>query len=222
MKRRNLTNVFSDSLVESDCRGNVITAPSERLLVGKRQHWMVMFGPVMSLLLVGITTTVIAFFVFSYALGLQELFVISTLMVVLLVINLAAKNIIDWYLHIYIVTTNKILEVRYSPLSSNIISNVLLDQVKCTEVDVRTSGVINQLLDMGDVCLTFDRPTHQQEFVFQNIRQYNEVGSYLRDILVNPSDPKRMTPVWYSTLDEPEKIKFREEELFPGEVSSLI
>lgn len=214
-----LTTLFPDSLIEGDIISNVLTGPHEKLLVAKRQHPMVLLGPLLSLGLLGLLAMTISFFLFGYGLGMFELFFISSLMVLLVGIDLAAKCFIDWYLHLYIVTTNKILEVKFHPLASNIISTILLDQVKCTEVDIRTDGIINHILNMGDVILTFDRPTKQEAFNFQNIGQYTDVGAYLRDILVNPSDPDRITPVWYVDPNEPGKTKFREDELISSRIS---
>lgn len=212
-----LTKLFPDSLIEGDIISNVLTAPHERLMVAKRQHALALLGPFLSLGLVGLLAIAISYLLFSYMLGMHELSLISSLMVILLGLDLAAKCFIDWYLHLYIVTTNKLLEVKFHPLATNVISTILLDQVKCTEVDIRTDGIIHHLLDIGNVTLTFDRPTKEEAFSFQNIGQYCEVGAYLRDILVNPSDPKHVMPVWFIDPTEPHKTRFREE-LIPGEL----
>ena len=94
-------------------------------------------------------------------------------------LSFITKNIIDWYFHMYILTTRKMLEIRYTPLSSYIMNDVLLDKVNCTEIDFRTKGIVNELLDIGDVVITFDRPTSQEEFVLRDIKSCHKLGSFL-------------------------------------------
>ncbi|MBI4092132.1 MAG: hypothetical protein HY427_02945 [Candidatus Levybacteria bacterium] len=93
------------------------------------------------------------------------------------------RSIIDWYFSFYIATNRKIIEVSYRPLSSREVNEVLLDQVKCTEIDSKVGGAINEFLDIGDVIVTFDRPTHQEEFVFENVPDPKKIETHLESAL---------------------------------------
>jgi len=83
------------------------------------------------------------------------LFIITTLTLLLLSSVWISKMIIDWNYHLYIVTDHKILEMKYAPLANHVINEVLLDQVRCAEVNVNTDGFICELIDMGSVSIKF-------------------------------------------------------------------
>lgn len=110
--------------------------------------------------------------------------VLGFLVIINIGLFLLGKIILDWYFHIYVITNRKILELSYSPFGNCIISDILLDQVKCTEVDMGSPGFFYQLFDIGNIAITFDRPTHQQEFILEKIKDYRQVGSHLGRLLV--------------------------------------
>lgn len=194
--------------------------PDEKLLLYKRRHWIVILPPVFIAILVILfslfSAAVLVSTVFRYPFVLitVELLVISATLIIL------SKIIIEWYFHLYVVTTRKILEVCYRPLCSREINDVLLNQVRCTEVDIKTKGIINELLDVGDVTITFDRPTHQEEFVFSSVKNPRSLGMFLSEsldfILKDTS-----APVWYrsSNSDKPNNFKFTEQIIPRGGIS---
>ena len=106
------------------------------------------------------------------------------------------KVIIDWYFHLYILTSKKILEVWYTPLASHVVNDILLDKVSCTEIDSRVHGFLNELLDVGDVVITFDRPTHQEEFVLSDIEQCDKVGKFMTQQLIDRGGGNPLPPLW--------------------------
>lgn len=97
----------------------------------------------------------------------------------------------------YILTTRKILEISYNPLSSRIVNDVLLDHVNCTEIDLKTNGFFNELIGMGDIVITFDRPTHQEEFVFRDIEECQDLGKYLTRKLMDRQMQSMIHPIWF-------------------------
>lgn len=156
-----------------------VTLPGERLVVAKRQHWFVLVSPVL------ITSFLTLLFISLSALFFlgpatnPTLFVISTFLTVSAATSIFAKIIADWYYHLYVFTTKRILEVSCAPLFSHSINDVALDQVRITEVDVRMKGFINELIDMGDVIIEFDRPSHEQMFVISNILDPSKTGALI-------------------------------------------
>lgn len=129
---------------------------------------------------------------------MKTFFAITSLMIISLALSIITKIVIDWYFHIFIVTNRRMLEICYTPLSSNVMSEVLLDKVNCTEVDLRIHGFINELFDMGDVVITFDRPTKQEEFVIKDIQDCNQIGKFLTQKLID-HEPRYggQQPIWY-------------------------
>jgi hypothetical protein len=162
-----------------------LTLKDERLLLVKRRHPFVVIMPI---LLIGCLTL---FFISSGFVVFQEFFVssamffVTILLLTSIAISLITKAIVDWYFHVYILTSRRILELRYSPLTSSVINDVLLDKVSCTEIDIRTNGFLNELIDMGDVIITFDRPTHQEEFTLRDVQESHGLATYLTRQLID-------------------------------------
>lgn len=191
--------------------------PLEKILLRKRMHWLMLILPVTGTILFGIL-----FIIFNYLLFAtftQNIFFLISLALIIILItsSVISKLIVDWHCHFYILTNRRILEVCYKPLFANHINNVILNQVKSTEIDIEKKGLINHLFDMGNVLITFDRPTHQEEFCFMNIKDPRSVGFLLADVLdMNKTDlDLMMSPVWYKSKNEGHPFKITEE-IFPG------
>lgn len=74
---------------------------------------------------------------------------------------------------------------------SKVIYEVLLDQVRCTEVDVEGNGLVNEIFNVGTVLITFDRPTNEKIFSIENIKRPRTVAMHLGDVfgMQKPKDP---------------------------------
>src|SRR5690349_14027819 len=121
-----------------------LTLNGERLLLVKHQHKFVLFFPILLTILLAIIFTVSSFVFYAHFLYSPVLLIASLLLFASLALTIISKIIVDWYYHFYILTTRKILEVGYSPLSALMINDVLLDKVNCTEIDVRTHGLLGE------------------------------------------------------------------------------
>lgn len=163
---------------------NFLTFPDEKVILVKRQHLFVLFPPLFIIGILTLILIILSYIILAILLTFFDIFFISVLIIFNIAALLSAKNIVEWYFHIYIVTSHKLLEVYYVPLSSYVINDVLLDQVKCTEIDIRTNGFLNELLNIGDVAITFDRPTHQNEYIFANIKDARGTGALLTNQLI--------------------------------------
>jgi hypothetical protein len=152
--------------------------PFEKIRVFTRAHWLI---PAQSV------TYTISFFVLltslagitSYYLSSPLSFIVAALLLLSSALVIAVKIIADWYFHFYIITTRRISEVSYMPMSTYTVNEVMLDRVKCTEVDIVTEGFFRQIFDIGSVVATFDRPTHKEAFVFANIAHAGDIGALL-------------------------------------------
>ena len=186
----------------------------EKILLRKRQHWLVLIMPVFFSIIIAIVVSSFLYYLLILKISQVGLFISSALIVILITSSAIAKILVDWHCHFYILTTNRILEVCYKPLFSNYINNVILNQVKSTEIDIEITGIINQLLDMGNVIITFDRPTHQEEFRLMNIKDPKEIGFLMSDALDIEKPDMMDAPIWYKPKNESHRFKITEE-IFP-------
>lgn len=173
-----LKELFRDRLEEKEVE-KFITFPHEEFILATREHYVpLLFRTFQNLsftFLMSAVVSAIAYFIFRQ-IGISAAFFFVPF---LAGSGIALKEIVHWYLHIYIITTKKLLEVTYSPLMSEAINSVLLDQVRCTEIDADLNGIISEQLNMGNVSITFDRPTHQDNFVIKNVRAPRAISNLL-------------------------------------------
>lgn len=192
-----------------------ITLPEEELLLVERKHWLLLIFSLLSALMFFFFSIVASVFVFGYIFPQWNMVIVSLLLWTTCFLSLSIKMIIDWYFHIYIITNRKILEVHYTPLFSHEFNQVLLDQVRCTEVDIQTHGIVRELFDMGDIVLTFDRPTHEESFIFSNIKNPRQVAHILGNYLnINTQNNNTL---WYKPKNKNNIFRFTED-IFPRRI----
>lgn len=207
---------------------SLLTLPGEVIVIAKRRHWFTLVAPIFITIFI-LSGIYFLIFFFSLIFAFSPV-AILTIIITILTISLSTitKVIVDWYYHLYVVTNRKILEIYYDPLFSHTISDVLLDQVRCTEIDVRIKGIINEILDKGDIIVTFDRPTHTEEFAFTNLKNPREIGQILGDAFainsITQAQNLRTIPIWYQNKNNQEngKRKFTYfEDYFPNRITQL-
>lgn len=76
-------------------------------------------------------------------------------------------------------------------------NDVLLDHVNCTEVDLHTQGFWGEMIGLGDVVVTFDRPTKQEEFTFKDIQDGHALGRFLTKVLMDRHTHMMNQPIWF-------------------------
>lgn len=169
-------------------RGNwniFLTLKGEELLLVKRQHPFVVLTPIIVIFCLTVFFISSAFVLFQDIFYSPSLFYVTMLLLISIAISLCTKTIVDWYFHMYILTNRKILELCYTPLTSYIVNDIMLDRVNCTEVDLQSNGFFNEIIDMGDICITFDRPTRREEFILKDIQGSHELTTYLTQQLLD-------------------------------------
>lgn len=164
-------------------RSKFVTLPGEELILVQRKHPLVFILPASAALIFGIISAIASLFLLPFASSYLPLLIAGILVVFMFISTLIIKSIIDWYFNFYVATNRKIIEISYRPLSSREIDEVLLDQVKCTEIDSKIEGIVNELLDIGDVVITFDRPTQREEFVFEGIKDPKRIETQLENTM---------------------------------------
>lgn len=177
-----------------------INLPEEKLLIVERKHWIVLCIPIVALFSASIPFYVALYLIFGYFFHYPAILISGILAILCVTISLIVKIIIDWYFHLFIISNKKILEVSYSPLFSYNANGVLLDQVRITEIDEKRRGILHELIDVGDITVTFDRPTHQEEFVFTEIQNPRKFAAELSKTFTSLSSANETSsnfPVWF-------------------------
>lgn len=174
-----------------------LTLRNEELLLVKRRHPFVIFFPILFTAIACMFFISGAYVLFNFLLFSPSLFFISMLIILSITTSIVTKMLIDWYFHMYILTNRRILELRYTPLTSFVTNDIMLDRVSCTEIDLQSNGFINELMDIGDVLITFDRPTHQEVFTLKDIQGHHELARYLTQQLMDGHEHIQMHPIWF-------------------------
>ncbi len=185
-----LSKTFLKETLQDNEIINFLTFPDEKLILAVREHAAELFirlfqMTTFSLLINAIFTGLSYFLLKDIVLSLA---VFSVFM--LIGSGTFIREVIHWYFHLYIITTKKVIEIKYNPLFSEVSNSVLLDQIRCTEIDAELYGFVSELLDLGNVVITFDRPTHQEEFVIRGIRSPRKIANYLSSHLHTLPDLK--------------------------------
>lgn len=111
----------------------------------------------------------------------------------------------------YIITNHKIIEYDCKPFFSEGVSDILLDLVRCTEIDIHTKGVINQIFDKGDIYITFDRPTHEEGFVIKDIDSPKLTGELLNQVFIADLSNNNSNATWVKNKNGKGKYRYIEE-----------
>ncbi|MDP3941347.1 MAG: hypothetical protein Q8Q49_03505 [bacterium] len=192
-----------------------VCLPNEQLLLATRTHWFDILSPIGGVGIVAVVCSAVILFLLING-ALSFLHFLSLLLIVwAIAAGVISFTFFSWYFHFYIVTTRKILEVRSLPFIYYNVNDVLLDQVRCTELDIQRNGLIASLVNMGSIIITFDRPTHQEEFTLVNIHDPESVGIFLGDMLetIRGNPRENDQAFWYK---EPTKNRYRfTEEIYP-------
>lgn len=176
---------------------NLFLLPGETAVLTTKQHVFAIIPPLIIAGILGTAAIFISLIGGTYFHTSPLLTILFGAMLLILTLGLMAKILVDWYFHLYLVTNRRILEIAYKPFFSQDVNDVLLDQVRCTEIDVKIHGYIHGLMDVGDIIITFDRPTHQQEFILHNIKSPRKNGTLLGHLLNTPKDFSTEQPIWY-------------------------
>ncbi len=187
--------------------------PREQIKIFTRPHWLIPAQTIAIAIVLSIVFLSASFAGFIYIFSSPSLFIVVTLLILVITLALIVKILADWYFHFYLITSRKISEICYLPLSTHYVNEVLLDRVKCTEVDVRTDGIVKQLLNIGSVTVTFDRPTHQEAFVFWNVGNAKEIGFLLSGKSAEASSEERT--IYYRPADNDRRY-YTADEITPG------
>lgn len=192
----------------------------ENILLRRRRHVFVLIPPIATIATLSIILIAGVLFTFMQVFDLLFIGISLSLVIAAIALSLVIKAIVDWYFHFYILTDRRILEIAYQPLFSDKVNNIILNQVKSTEIVVEQNGIVNKIFNKGNVIITFDRPTHEDEFIFYDLKNPKNVGFLLADALdlittANDKNNGNAKFTWYKGRDEKKQF-YMTEEIFPG------
>lgn len=193
---------------------------AEKIFLRRRKHWFVLVHPILYLFL-GYIFILTVSFIASYMFPQLRIVALPfAILITILFINIVVKLIIDWLFHFYVLTDKRILDIQYSPLFKDVINNVILSQVKTTEVSFESKGFVNRFFNIGDVILTFDRPTHEDEFTLADIADPKDICFLMANLLditrqnFYGAQDMMAKPVWTRTKNDKKHYRITDE-IFP-------
>lgn len=187
---------------------NFITLVGEQILIIKRQHPFVLIAPIFGVIFVNIFLLCLGNIInFLTIKSISTAFIFSSLLTITF-FSLLTKVILDWYYHLYVISSRKILEIHCIPFFSDQIDNVFLDQVRTTEIDAHISNFLYELLDMGDVTIAFDRPSHDEVYTLSKIKHPREVATLLGKEF---EEEMTQSPVWFKSSETPHVARISED-----------
>lgn len=182
----------------------------ERLIFACREHWLLLLIRLIRTSLLGLIMAAAVGIFFTFIIGDAGLSVAAILLLLLISSMIFVRDLIHWNFHLYIATTRQIIEAHYSPILSQAVNSVLLDQIRCTEIDVTMYGIIPEFTDIGNIEITFDRPTHKEIFAIKSIRAPRQLASLLsaqtRQYFLPSEERQNRQPLWTKEL---KKNKYR-------------
>ena len=186
---------MKDEMIIKGDWSNFLNLEGEELFLVKRRHIFVLLYPLFLIALLASIFSFASYVIFSHFIYSFPLFLVTFLLILSISMSSIAYSIVYWYFHIYVLTNRKILEVWYTPLSNHAVNDIFLDKVNCTEIDLTSKGFFHELIDMGDLTITFDRPTHQEEFTLRDIKNCDEIDKLLTQKLLD-TDRKKEEGIW--------------------------
>ncbi len=202
-------SILQDRLDKNQIK-SLLTFPQENLILSVREHPMLLIFRLIKIFIAGvflaITSPLISYFFLRSIMLSVEVF----LLIIAIFGALLIREIIHWYFHMYLITNRKIAEIRYDPLSSELTNSILLDQLRCTEIDAELRGFISEMFDIGNVTITFDRPTHQETFTLTNIRSPRKTANLLSSSL--HTLPKSSQQIWTRSKGHPQYTFLEEQD----------
>lgn len=171
-----------------------LTLAGEQPIIAKRQHPFLLIKSLSLLLLATVSLVGLSSYFILHILGSWSVQIGAFLLIINLAAILSLKLIINWYYHFYIITNRKIREIFCLASNSTLSNDVFLDQVRTTEISTKFGGFLGELINMGEVRISFDRPSHEEEFILKNISDPYTTGMCLGDFLETVMCD---SPVWF-------------------------
>lgn len=146
--------------------------PQETILLVMRRHWVVFLGPtiIFIILLIAPPLAIVVGPRFFPALGEPEVALIVNFFLALYVLGLLAYLLVLWiayYLDVWIITDQRLIDIEQHGLFHREISEIAMDRVQ--DVTIEIPGFIPTLLQFGNIKI---RTASQGEFTISDVPDY--------------------------------------------------
>jgi len=172
----------------------------EQVILLLRRHWLTFLGPFLFTIGVFIVPlivwTYIFFNVFSFA---AEIYWVAAIIWGLIALFFIVYNYLDWYLDIYLVTSQRIIDITQNGLFHRQVGESPLDNVQDVIYEIR--GIIPTLFNYGSVKIhtagpsgdiQFEQvhdPQGVQRYLLQQVEAYKDANT---DKVATPEDLLQM------------------------------
>src|SRR3989344_7244492 len=154
-------------------------SPNEKILMVLHRHWIVIFGK----FVLGVFLLLVPFFVLPVAFSFGEalgtlLFFVEFLSVVFLMIVILLSLIfwMDYYLDVWIITSERIIDIEQKGLFNREISEFTLDKVQ--DITVKVPNMMAMFLKYGDVII---QTAGESSFEIKQIPNFYEAKNLILD-----------------------------------------
>jgi hypothetical protein len=159
--------------------------PHERIMLILRRHWFVLFKIMMQGVFLVIVPLVVYIFMYSEfpevltgQLG-QPLIILGSSIYFLFIWMFLFNNFIDYYLDVWIVTTERIINIEQKNLFHRTIAEKNLDRMQ--DITSEVSGIIPTFLNYGTVHIQTAGTT--ERFIFKDVPNAPEVTQHILRIV---------------------------------------
>lgn len=166
--------------------GHLINAKShEKIVFQMRSHWILFVGE-MLLLVVLAVLPIGLYYVFQ---GVMPSLLVGTLSKPIMVLSTSAfylmlwlffiTKFIDYYLDVYLVTTDRVLDVSQQGMFARTVSE--LDLARVQDVTSEVKGVLRSLLGFGNVYI--QTAGEKERFIFEDVAHPDRIRKRLLDLV---------------------------------------
>lgn len=170
--------------------------PNEHVLMFLRRHWIVPLKIVFINFCLVLIPIVFYIAITAYATYLEEvvynaIFILLTSAFYLFIILFAFTNFVDYYLDVWIVTNQRIINIEQKGLFSRVVSEKDLGVMQDITADV--SGFLPTLLEYGDIYI--QTAAEQERFVFKQVPFAGEVARRISNLVAEYKKIEKTTEV---------------------------
>jgi len=159
--------------------------PGEKIVFQMRSHWL-LFAAELLLLVVLAVLPIGLYVVFQ---GVWPSLLIGTMSKPIMVLTTSAyylmlwlffiTKFIDYYLDVYLVTSDRVLDVSQKGMFSRTVSE--LDLARVQDVTSEIKGVLRSLLNFGNVYI--QTAAEKERFIFEDVKRPDEIRKRLLDLV---------------------------------------
>jgi hypothetical protein len=148
--------------------------PNEKIILSLHKHWVVLIGKLFIVLILALAPIFISLFLPNLSQDLILLILFFVIIYFLFVFALAFVFWIDYYLDVWIITNQRIIDIEQRGLFKREISEFMLNKVQ--DVTIKIPGMMAALLKYGDITV---QTAGERNFAAQKIPNIQKVKNLI-------------------------------------------